>query len=182
MRPLRHAHLPVWSPTRVERRSERGETLVELLGAVALMGGAIVAFLVGITTMIRISSGVERSTRASNHAQATAERIKQPVEAMAYVPCAVNSSYSTTAAGGYTIQVIGVEYLDTITRAPNSTTPGSVTWRNNCTGGDRGLQRITVEVTNGSGPAQERERVRLVKRDARCAYSPGYENLDQGPC
>ena len=162
---------------------EAGETLIETLITIALMGVVVVAILAGVLTAIRVSGDAELATRAANGTQAYAEQLKQPVETMEYKPCATGPSganaypaITSTLPGSFTAEVIEVEYLS----APVAT-GSSPTWSSSC-GSDLGLQRLTVEVSTPDGTAGKTEVVRLVKRDSRCNYSGLYQNRDQGPC
>ena len=62
---------------------------------------------------------------------------------------------------------------------------GQVFWGSmgGCTeANDLGLQQLRIRVTATRGEQVITETVTVVKRDARCNYSPDYENADQGPC
>lgn len=68
--------------------AEAGETLLEVLFSVMLMGVAFTAILGGMFTSARVAKLNQEKTRASVALQAYAERLLQPVGNTAYRPCA----------------------------------------------------------------------------------------------
>jgi len=112
-------------------RRERGETLIEVLGTVVLMGIGFVALLNGIFTVVKISDLNQQRTKASIAVQSWAEALQQPaleippttaasqvpqVDFTTYVPCATNGAYPAPSASsgslpvGYTVSMT-VRYL-----------------------------------------------------------------------
>lgn len=140
-------------------RAEAGETLIELMVAVLVMGLAIVAILAGITTMITTSAYHRGSVRAGNEATTIAELIQgAPYEcpgtyATAYAPPAY------TKPTGYTVTVATPKYLDS--RTTSTPTFGRTT----CTAAtDQGLQSITVTVRANRSGRNATESVTIVKQ------------------
>jgi Tfp pilus assembly protein PilV len=170
---------------------DRGETLIEILVTIILMGLAVVGILAGTITALRISDANARRTHTGNTAQSFAEELKQPVQGMEYIPCAKPApstphypAYSGTLPSGatYTATIADIKYVNAI-----PTGGGVATWTSACTvaaGTDSGLQRITLEVEVANVAGTTTETLTVVKRDARCTiqYSAQYTNSDRGPC
>jgi type II secretory pathway pseudopilin PulG len=116
-----------------------GETLVELLVTVSIMGIAIITLVLAIGTAVR-SSDVHRK-------QATTESLlrnyAEGLQASSYVNCA--STYATpssfTASANYSIQVTRVQYW-------NGQNPAGFTA--SC-GTDTGIQLITIKASSSDG-------------------------------
>ncbi|HEX7135201.1 MAG TPA: hypothetical protein VF228_21690 [Iamia sp.] len=179
--------------------AEAGETLIEILVTLILMGTAVIGILAGIASVLHLSDINSRRTHVGNTAQTFAEQIKQPVLDMVYKPCATvpvspTAPATTTtyppfsgtlpgSAGTYTARVTNVAYINVI-----SASGGTNTWTSSCTptaaGTDRGLQRLTIQVEVTIGGGTTTETLSVVKRDARCnvQYSSLYVNTNQGPC
>lgn len=83
------------------RRRDAGETLVEILMAVAIMGICFAAVLAGIATSVRTSAIHRESVFAENYARAIAESIQsQP-----FIGCANTYSTAGVIPGGSTFSV-----------------------------------------------------------------------------
>lgn len=179
-----------------EGPGERGETLIEMMVVIVVMGLGIVAILTGLLGLTRVTDSTAQMTRANLAAQSYAEQLKQPVLSSAattsYKPCA-------TAAGGAnpypafsgTLPTGGATWTATVTAVEVATVPapgtgtGSVTFSTACTTGtDTGLQRLTIEISSGARNFPAKETVRILKRQTSCTniYSADYQNTDQGPC
>lgn len=173
------------------RDGESGETLLELLITMILMGLAVVAILSGLFAVTRLADYNSKTTHVGSSAQSYAEQLKQPVVLGAvadytYVPCATVTPASYPDFTGYlpntstyTARIVTIEYISIL---PSGSSGSQPTWSTTCPSTDYGLQRITVEVEVDDGVSNESEQVTLVKRDASCSYSSTYDNLDQGPC
>lgn len=119
---------------------ERGESLVELLLAVAILGIAIVAILAGMATAITASDANRKQARVETLLRNYAEAITNP--AVAYVECATTGSYPASPPGftlppNFTLTVTQVRYWDGANPAAFGGTCGSP---------DRGIQHLTVRV------------------------------------
>ena len=133
---LRHARPTPRPSGATGQRSERGESLIEVLGTVVLMGLGFVALLNGIFTVVKISDINQERTRASIAVQAYAESLIQPaleipavttptqipqVDFTTYIPCATTGAYGSPPSGAipvnssnqplFTATVTKVEYL-----------------------------------------------------------------------
>lgn len=116
------------------RRGEEGETLVEVLVAVVLMGIAFVTILGGIGTAIISSVTQHKVTSADSVIRSAAEKVVSDP----YVSCA--SGYETpTPPAGYTVTV-SIEYWD-----------GVGTFGGTCPTADTGVQKVTLTM-HSTGP------------------------------
>ncbi|WP_328314361.1 type II secretion system protein [Streptomyces sp. NBC_00442] len=131
------------------RRGEEGETLVEVLVAVVLMGVAFVTILGGIGTAIISSVAQQKVTGADSVIRSAAEK----VVADPYVSCA--TTYATpTPPAGYTVTVT-IEYWD-----------GAGAFGRPCPAVDTGVQKVTLTV-HRSGPHPVRDAtLDVVKRES----------------
>jgi prepilin-type N-terminal cleavage/methylation domain-containing protein len=128
---------------------ERGETLVEVLLAVAIMGIAAVALMAGLTTSVLMSDIHRKQATAGTAVRDYAEALQNYVADGHYVDsCASPAPYA----------------LDSFANPPgfeHSVVPGSIrywdgnAWQPTCTT-DKGLQKLTVQVfTRDDGRASE---------------------------
>lgn len=141
--------------TRADRRqSERGDTLVEVLMAVIVVGVAFVGILMGLGTSIRLS-GVDRSNaNIRTLLTSSAESVKsQP-----YVPCpGVNGSSYNPASGvtvpsGYYLEINELKFWN------------GTSFQTTCPATDQGLQLVGVK---GESPdAMAKEFLTVVKRSS----------------
>ncbi|MFJ8159443.1 prepilin-type N-terminal cleavage/methylation domain-containing protein [Streptomyces sp. NPDC096136] len=138
---------PVRRPRR--RRGEEGETLVEVLVAVVLIGVAFVAILGGMGTAIISSAKQQQVTGADAVIRSAAEK----VVSAPYVSCA--RGYETpTPPTGYTVAV-EIEYWD-----------GVGAFGRSCPTADTGVQKVTLTVRS-TGPRPVRDAtLEVVKRES----------------
>ncbi|MFD4372357.1 type II secretion system protein [Streptomyces sp. NPDC058486] len=131
------------------RRGEEGETLVEALVAVVLVGIAFMAILGGIGTTIVSSVTQQTVTTSASVVRSTAEKIVSTP----YVPCA--ASYETPPPpAGYTVTV-EIEYWD-----------GVGAFGRSCPTADTGVQKVTLTVRS-TGPRSVRDAtLEVVKRES----------------
>jgi type II secretory pathway pseudopilin PulG len=131
---------------------DRGESLLELLIAVVIMGIAVVAIVGGLSAATLVSDQHRKEATAGSYARDYAEA----VQSMSYTDCATPASYPVPAGlvpAGYSASVQSVQYW------PISGT----NWQTTCPSNpDKGLQRLTVQVASSDGRAAER--VTLVLR------------------
>lgn len=140
-------------------RGEQGESLLELLIAVAIMGIAVVAIMAGLVTSVLISDVHRKQATAGTAVRDYAEAIQSSVAAEHYVPCASATSYKPDA-------------LVPVFSAPSGFTPSVVagtvrywngsSWQSSCSS-DLGLQQLTIQVASSDGRATERVDVVLRK-------------------
>ena len=149
------------------RQEEGGETLLELMATVVLLGVAIVGMVGAMIGTVRTTTQYRRSALTGNEAVNLAEAVR----ALPYVPCATAASYTLpTAPFRTTYAITEIRYLS------NNTTAGQ-SWVSNCPTPDQGVQRIRVRATSDTLPGGTGTRGRLgavnrtitiMKRDKRC--------------
>lgn len=132
------------------RTDERGESLLELLIAVVIMGIAVVAIVGGLSAATLVSDQHRKEATAGSYARDYAEAVKS----MSYTDCATSAAYPAPAGlglpAGYAASVAAVKYWN------------GTTWAATCTTPDVGLQQVTVQVASSDQRAAER--VTLVLR------------------
>ncbi|MFC0629039.1 type IV pilus modification PilV family protein [Kribbella deserti] len=128
------------------RRNERGESLLELMIAVALMGVALVALMAGVATTIIVSDTQRKQATAATTVRDYAEALQAYVGDGNYRNCATTYAVPGFAPPpGFTARVV----------------PGSVQywtgllWLPLCLP-DSGLQRLKVVVSSADGRVEER--------------------------
>ena len=127
--------------------SDSGETLIELLMAIAIMGIVAVSLVGGVTTSI-IISGIHRNQGTAGAAvRSYAESIVKYVSAGSYVDCATTSSYVPATVGytvptGFTVPAYTIQYWT-----------GSA-W-GACQSPDSGIQQVTLTVRSSDQRATE---------------------------
>ena len=149
--------------------AECGFSLVELLVTIVIVGVTFSALLGGLITTITVSSLHRKQATADSVARSAAEWIKDSVQTP-YQNCAGVGAYSVSGLpkpAGYSVAIQSVEYWDGATAVAgtpysfNSGVGGHL--GPSCPGGgDKGLQRITIQVTSSDG--QVSESVQVVKR------------------
>jgi type II secretory pathway pseudopilin PulG len=175
MRAPRPFSVSVRRVARARHGDEGGETLIELLATVILLGTAVVAVISGLYTAVRSSDQHKRRTR-------TAAEVTNVVEVLSrtdYIPCTSGvpnySSVLPSLPSGYTLLPLVVEPLASASAADPS-------WSATCpTEGDQGAQRITVVVSQGTGEREVREELVYVKRSRECPPPPPGTPANQEP-
>jgi type II secretory pathway pseudopilin PulG len=142
-------------------RREAGLTLIELLVTVALMGAAFGAILAGVSGV----SGSGDTTRKVALVEMWLRRYAESVESTAYVSCATPANYTAALTPSpptnYTAQINTVEYWN-----GSATTTWPATTQAACvSAGDKGVQRITLQVSNTEGNRGMTKTVVIVKRN-----------------
>jgi len=123
---------------------DRGETLIELLVTVIIMGVAVVALVGGIATSIRMSDIHRKEARAGAYVRAFGEAIA----ATTYTDCAGAGTYSAAYPAhpdgdtAYTATVTAVRYW-------NGSAFGTA-----CAT-DTGIQKVSLKVSTSDGKAAE---------------------------
>jgi len=143
------------STRRTPQRSDRGETLIELVVAVAILGIAAVAILGGLMMSIRSSVMHRNDASGGAYVRSFAEAIQTDVDKNGYKTCAnAQSGYESIAVpdlpAGYTKSVTAV-------RSWNGSTWGA------CTAD--GIQRLDLRVTTtGDNEHKAEEMLTVVLR------------------
>jgi Tfp pilus assembly protein PilV len=91
---------------------ERGESLLEVLIAVAIMGVAVVAIMAGLTTSVLMSDIHRKQSTAGAYVRDFAEAIENSVAAGNYLGCSNSAGYAALTvpdfpAAGYEKSVVG---------------------------------------------------------------------------
>ena len=124
------------------RRSleEAGDTLIEVLVALVVMGMAFAVIVGGIGTAIIGASLQQNQTATDSLVRSAAEKIASPTDDP-YVTCATTSTYSVpTPPAGFSVTVTGVAFWNPTTNTFDQSPPS-------CAGApptDSGLQLVTV--------------------------------------
>jgi len=152
------------SPRRRRRsRCQRGDTLIEVLVTVAIMGTVIVTVLSLMTTLTVASTTQLQSVTAGNLATTVSERL----DTISYSQCATTTSYAAALApvdSRYTAQITGVRYLV-------SNAVDTAAFQNTCPSNpDMGVQEVSVLVY-ANGGKQGKARIVYLKRNSACPVS-----------
>lgn len=137
-------------PSRV--RDDRGETLVEVLVAVVILGLSGVAVLAGLQLSVKASDINRKQTTGGAYVRAYAEAIEKYVSTNAnYIKCAGANAYAPGTVGftvptGYSAAQAASEPLDG---------NGSVITTGTCPTRDQGVQRVRVSLTSSDSRATE---------------------------
>lgn len=193
----------MWRPARGDPQSggaESGETLIEILITISLMGVAFAAVMGALFTASASAALNREKTEVSVFLQAWAEVVLAPTtptgSAINYAECGrpltgpprmSTGSWSETSSGSNTWKNSdGWTATQTIRYAEPGPTPGQLdwndpSWSSSCPpGGDTGLQEITLSVTTDVGDRQVIDNLVVYKRDPRCPSD--FDNADKGPC
>jgi prepilin-type N-terminal cleavage/methylation domain-containing protein len=152
---------------------ERGETLVEILVTVAIMGICFVAILLGVTTAYTATDTHRQESTAEGVLRSYAERIKDqnltyidctsnPSPGPAYLAAAEAASGGLLPVSGFTPSVTNVTYWDGQQTGSGAQNPAFGA----CGVGDNGVQRISIQVVSPHGPHGATESMTIVKRRA----------------
>lgn len=204
---FRHVDRPAAPGLHPGSRRDRGETLIELLVMIVLMGVGFTAIFTGLIAVSRVNSLNQKRTQASSAIQAWAEGLQQPASSLTgsaadpytYVPCAFADSTGNTYGGtgqpsGWvpsdwgSFRPVKVEYATGNFLAGGE--PEFTADKNWCyANGDKGLQRITIQVTSPAGKAPVvSDTLVILKRNQKCPPvangdgSSRFDNADLGPC
>ena len=129
---------------------DRGETLVELMIAIAIIGNAAVAILGGLILSVKTSTVHRNEATGGAYVRSFAEAVQNHVDANGYTAC--GSAASTYQ--GVTVPDLPAGYTKTVTNVQSWT--GSA-W-GSCTAD--GIQRVQLSVTS-TGDASHRATERL---------------------
>lgn len=128
-------------------REDRGETLIELLMSLTIIGIAMIAIVGAMTTGILVSDRHRKQAIAGAAVMSYAESVKQAVKSGYQPSCAPTYGSSFTVPDGYT----------------NSIVAGTVSFwtgtgfQTTCNSSeDTGVQRLTLQVASADGRATER--------------------------
>lgn len=153
------------------RRPDRGDTLIEVLLALVVIGLSVVALLGGLAASISGSATHKGLSTIDAMLRSYAEDLTDQVELEAapiYAECPswTASSYNGTAVNytapvGYTIGISSIQYFDRAA-SQSSSTP----WDGACTN-PTGLQLVTLSAT---GPNHTAQTLEVGLRPPGCVY------------
>ena len=143
------------SARRSGQRGEGGETLVELVVAIAILGVAAVAILAGLLMSVQSSDMNRHQASGGAYVRSFAEAIQHYVDSNGYKPCA-------TAAADYAgvpVPALPTGYTQTVTAVQS--------WTGSTWGGcaDNGIQRLDLKVkTTGDSLHRAEETLTVILR------------------
>jgi len=142
--------------TRARVRSERGDTLVEVLMTIVIIGIAFTGILAGLATASRVS-GIHR---AQANADVVLSNAAESVKKQTYVACPLVDVTSYSPTSGVT--------LPTGWSASNVTITSIQKWNGSafqasCPLTDQGLQQVTIQVVTPTQPSTT-ETIDVIKR------------------
>lgn len=149
-------------------RSERGETLIELMATIVLIGVSVVALVGALINVLGMTARQRSATRAGNETV----NIVETLRSVPYEPCATTDTYEADMPPeppGWSFNILEVEWLKppASASAPNPN-PEWVASTGACTDAtDQGVQRITISAV-GSGPSKTPRTLTFVKRTRVC--------------
>ncbi|MER7002916.1 prepilin-type N-terminal cleavage/methylation domain-containing protein [Dactylosporangium sp. NPDC000555] len=125
--------------------NDRGETLIELLVTVVIVGVAVVALVGGIATSIRMSDIHRKQAQAGAYLRTYAETIEYYVTVSGkYTPCGTYNDVSFDHDPAYEPKITGVRYW-------NSSSSAFATV---CTS-DSGIQKVSLKVSTKDNTVTE---------------------------
>ena len=138
-------------------RGERGETLVELMVTIAIMGIAFVAILSGVAIAITASDSHRQEATAEGIIRSYAERISDPKDTP-YVECGSAGDYENPSGfdlpDGWSASVTSVTYLQ----------PGDPPHDFGGGCASLGAEQLTLQVVSPHGQRGATETLTMVKR------------------
>jgi type II secretory pathway pseudopilin PulG len=139
--------------------SDSGESLIELLIALVIMGIAVVAIVGGIATSIIISDIHRKQATAGADVRSYAEAIQNAVTTTGYPTCGnLPAGFTFSAGPGYTASVTDSKVWNGTDFVP-------------CGATDLGIQRLSVQVASDDGRATETLDV-VIRNPCRVSDSP----------
>lgn len=127
-------------PNKPRASGEAGETLLELLVSITILGVAVIAIASGLAGTVMVSS----LHRQQSDAQRALRNYAESLESGSYNPCTSTSaaSYSLGSTAGFVAPTVTVTYW-------NNSTPG---FQPSCpSGGDTGLQKVKISLQSADG-------------------------------
>lgn len=117
---------------------EKGETLLEMLLAIAILGVVVVALMAGLTTSVLISDVHRKQSTAGAYVRDFAEAVATSVASGNYLTCASASNYVNVAVPSFP----AADYTKSVV---DSSCPYGAN-----------VQQLTLQVRSNDGRASER--------------------------
>lgn len=138
------------------QRDERGESLIEILIALAIIGIAMVAIVGAMTTGVLVSDRHRKQAIAGSTVLSYAEAVKEAVKTTGYqVSCTPTYGSGHAVPTGYDKSMIAVSFWT------------GTSFQASClASGDIGIQRVTLQVASSDGRASE-QLVVIVRKPCR---------------
>lgn len=147
---------------RIARRDDHGETLIEILVSMTILGLAGVAVLAGLQLAITASDIQRKETTGGAYVRNYAEALQKYIASANanYVSCATTSNYSAatvsfTPPTGFSSSVTKVQSVSPSGALGSFTSP--------CGTSDTGVQAVTLTVSSADNRAHEKLMVLIRK-------------------
>lgn len=157
------------SPLRRRRPGcDQGDTLIELLCAVVILGIAGVAIMAGFSFLVKSSDLGRKQATGQAYVRSLAEAIQRSIDTTGgYKPCAAAGAYVTAATKG----AAGIPSKYTIVTQSAAQSWNGAAWGACST--DRGAQRVELTVgTGGVAGHAASEKMTVILRQP-CSGTPG---------
>lgn len=167
---------------RVASRSQRGELLIETIAGLLILALVVVAGLVGLAVILRVTARHQAVVRTSNESTVAAEF----VDRLPYIPCTVSGGVSNPTAQDYqdamagaTTPYVAPDGLTTLLTVRDvtyleSATAQTAKFVDDCPStGDAGAQKLEVQVRAQTNTGQITNNVVFIKRDDQCTGLAG---------
>lgn len=138
-------------------RADSGETLIEMVVAIAIMSTAVVAVIGCLVTAITVSDIHRQQTVAGVTLRNYAEAINRTVDAGGYPTGCAALSVNFAAPAGYSASIVKVGYWPSSKNLPADMLGVLVSgspWLTGCST-DSGLRQLTLDVKSNDGRADE---------------------------
>ncbi|WGY00239.1 type II secretion system protein [Nocardioides sp. QY071] len=141
-----------------ERRDlDRGETLVEVLAAVVILGIAGVAVMTGLMLAVKTSDIHRKETTGGAYVRSFAEAIQDYVQDGNYIPCAGPNAYRITAVTSQIKDLPSNFDIATNFAQEQAKGVGPTGTATSCTAAnDPGINLLTLHVASADGRADEK--------------------------
>lgn len=127
---------------------ERGETLVEVLVAIAILGLAGVAVMAGLGLAVKSSDIGRKESTGGSYVRSYAEAIKNYVAAGNYINCAHANDYNVATVTNVAGVPAGYLATQSVAKSWFGTTWGACS-------SDPGVQQVILNVASADGRASE---------------------------
>lgn len=140
----------------LRRRDERGETLVEVLVALSILGLAALAILAGVQLVTKTSDIHRKATTGGAYVRTFGEAIQRYVSTAGtdnYVACAGANAYRIPAVMNQFAMPTGFTEANFVQAAAVPLSGAGAVGA--CPGGDTGVQRLNLTVSSPDGRVSE---------------------------